>query len=168
MFSIQFDPTSKLPAELTSEVPDASSKFMKGYIDFGIESKVQRREEWFIPPLHLWSVQDYQKHWIEALERMVHGHDQSALIVSLGSLMPDDYIGWWPMWRFGEIVKFHEQMLILSELKQPFELDNSYVHVGEYISPEVDEDGHRVSEWEVPVSDMAAFLKAQAKIETGQ
>ena len=162
MFSIQFDPTSELPDDLTSEVPEAYRKFVKGYIDFGVETKTQRREEWFISPLHLWSVQDYEKHWREALEQMVRGQDRSALIVSLGSLMPDDYVNWWPMWRFGKTIKLQEHLLFLSELSQPFDHTNPYVHVREYDN-EADEDGRRASEWEVSVSDMAAFLEAQAK-----
>ena len=166
MFSIQFDLISPLPDDLVMRYPDAQKKFVKGYIDFGTtREEMQRREEWFISPLHMWSVQDYEKHWIEALERMVCGQDQSALIVSLGTLMPDDYIGWWPMWRFGETVKFHEQMLFSSQLSEPFDIADSYVHVSEY--HEVNEDGHRLSEWEVSVSDIAAFLDAQAKIGTG-
>ena len=161
MFSIQFDPTSELPNELISEVPEAHSKFVKGYIDFGVETKTHRREEWFISPLRLWSVQDYEKHWREALERMVHGQDRSALIVSLGSLTPDNYVGGWPMWRFGETVKFHEQMLFLSQLEQPFDLASPYIHVGDYYNEPGEDRPLRFSEWEVSVSDMAAFLSAQ-------
>ncbi len=153
MFSIQFDPTSKLPAELTSEIPDASSKFVKGFIDFGTN-----RKEWFISPLHLWSVQDYEKHWREALKRMVRGQDRSALIVSLGTIDPDDYVNWWPMWRLGETVRFQEHLLFLSELEQPFELSSPYIHVGEYYNEAGEDRPLRFSEWEVPVSDMAAFL----------
>lgn len=154
MFSIQFDLTSELPDYLTSEIPEAESKFAKGYINFGV-----KRNEWFISTFYLWSVQDYEIHWREAVKRIVDGEDSSALIISVAELTPDDYVHWWPMWRFGETIKFHEQLLFLSELSEPFDPANPYVHVGEYYN-EVDEDGHRVSEWEVSVSDMAAFLDA--------
>ncbi len=65
------------------------------------------------------------------------------------------------MWRFGETVKFQEQLLILPNLSGPFDPANPYVHVGDYYNEPGEDRPLRFSEWEVSVSDMAAFLSAQ-------
>ena len=151
MFSIQFDPTSLSPGN--------PGEYARGFIDF----RPVDRQQYFTSSLYQWNLQEYQKHWLEAIRRIVDGQESSVLITDLPKLTRRNLIDTWPMWRFGETVKFQEHLLILRNLSGPFDPANPYVHVGDY-NGETDEDGHRSSEWEVSVSDIAAFLEAQAKV----
>lgn len=67
-----------------------------------------------------------------------------------------NFIMWWPVYRLGDEVRFHSQLLLMSDLPGPFELTDLYRHVLPY--QQTNEDGDRISEWTVPIGELATYL----------
>ena len=142
MFNIAFVPDMK---------NDLGYEF--GYIMLGSS------KEGFRSGLSYWSIAQYEKHWHEAVTRLVMGAESSALITDLPlSSSANDVINWWPMWREDEIVYIHEQLLFQPAMKGGFDPSDPYRHVD---PREVETDeGQRISEWTVPLQDFVDYLGA--------
>ncbi|MGI4789138.1 MAG: hypothetical protein ACRYFS_09855 [Janthinobacterium lividum] len=139
MFSIVFQ----------SQINGAEKKAI-GTITFGSS------RETFVSSFHQWSAEDYQAQWLEAIKRIVDGEEHSALITNLPLLTSESLINWWTMWRFGDQVKFQDQLFFISDLSVPFDLDDPYSHVGAYTA--VNDESQHVSEWDESVANLAVFL----------
>lgn len=112
--------------------------------------------ESFECPIHLWRREDYEEHWVQAVERLVNGAESTALITELYDPASASFIKWWPAYRFGARVTFHNQLLLMADLPTPFELRDIYRHIPPY--QQVNEDGDRISEWSVPIEQLESFL----------
>lgn len=64
-------------------------------------------------------------------------------------------LNWWPMWREGDTVFFHEQLLLERPAGWQWSNPRAHVHARERRS----EDGDLLSEWTLPVDVVAAFLR---------
>jgi len=113
------------------------------------------REE-FQAPLYDWAPGDYAVHWLESAERLVAGAPVAVFLTHM--IRPDAayHLGW-PAWREGDRVYVQERLFLLERLNGPFDPQNPEVHAGprQELSPE----GERISQWEVGVRDVAAFLE---------
>jgi len=138
MFSISF----------LSEIK-AGAKSSKGSIIIGSST------EYFLSSFDYWTPNNYRKQWLKAVALIQTEESRSALITDVPFLSPPSFINWWPMWRFGQLVKIQEQLLILEDLTAPFDINNPYIHLGEYES--INEEGQPISEWTVSVSDLIQF-----------
>lgn len=114
-------------------------------------------EERFSASLEYWNKNDYQKHWKTALNRIVNGTEVSCLITSMADPRKADFIFWWPMYRTGEKVHFQNQILFFEQLSAPFNENDPFASIKERET--VTEEGHQISEWSVPISDLRDFLK---------
>lgn len=112
--------------------------------------------ETFEMPMLYWRSGDYEKQWTEALRRLIEGENTSSLVTSILDPTYSNFIFWWPLYRFGEQVKIHNQILFFNKLDGPFEIKNLYRHIPPYLNKT--EDGEEVSEWVTSVSALETFL----------
>jgi hypothetical protein len=132
---------------------DNSSEVARGRLVLGMF------EESFEASLRTWSRGDYSRHWREAIAKIVGGSDRSALVTDMYEPATANFIRWWPMYRLGDVVRFHNQLLFLAQLAEPFTIDNMFGSVPEYSATS---DGHLISEWSVDISAVEQFLAAGA------
>jgi hypothetical protein len=92
--------------------------------------------EGFEADLGTWSIADYERHSYRGPEAAYHFM--------------------WPVWRVGTDAVFQERLLFAEQLTEPFVPSKVYDFVGDRVI--VDEDGRRVSEWTVPLGQLANFL----------
>jgi CdiI N-terminal domain len=113
------------------------------------------REE-FQAPLYEWAPGDYVAQWLESAERLVAG---APVVVFVTHMMrPDaEYHLGWPAWREGDRIFVQERLFLPEQLGGPFDLVHPETHAGprQERSPE----GERISQWQVRVEDLAAFVE---------
>lgn len=103
-----------------------------------------------------WQPEDYERHWRDAVQRIVSSGRDSCLITSLHDPAESTMLVWWPMYRRGDTVYVQNAMLFFDQLSRPFDPSEPYASVPERVV--VSEDGEAISEWQVCVSDLEGFL----------
>ncbi len=121
-----------------------------GYLQLGDS------EEGFQSSLFQWSKLDYENQWRYAVQAILDGADRAALIVEYVSPEFASNLEWWPMYRVGDIVYFHNQILFYDRLKTTFSMESAFSFVDDRITHT--EDGIPISEWCVSVADLEAFI----------
>jgi hypothetical protein len=111
--------------------------------------------ERFRSSIGYWKHDEYRHQWMSELQRIVDGEDKGNLIVDLPHPKANS-IGIWAMWRFDEEVVFHEQLIVPTISKTPFDPNRRW-EIGEYGSKS--DDGMAVSEWRILTSDIKVFLE---------
>ncbi len=106
--------------------------------------------------LFQWSKLDYEAHWRKAIETLLEG-PKSALIVEYVSPEFATHLVWWPMYRIENVVYIQNHLLFYDHLPQPFSLDNMLSIIKDRVT--VNEDGNRISEWSVKLSDVQDFAR---------
>ena len=125
------------------------------------------REERFVVHMETWPKGDYVFQWKLALKRVLSGKP-SALITDMYTPATSNHLVWWPMWKVGSQVLFHNQLLFFEKYPMPYfrrhrgkvtpiTIDWLYKLVGERESQS--RDGTPLSEWTVPVHEIEEFLK---------
>ncbi len=114
-------------------------------------------QERFIAPLDYWDASDYRQHWKEALTRITMTAFNSCLITSMYDPSLANFIYWWPMYRRDETVYLQNHILFLTDLFAPFDPQNPFRFVPE--REVISENGEKISEWSVPITDLESFLK---------
>lgn len=102
-----------------------------------------------------WSAEDYQKQWLEQLLGISTNRNKGALIVSIHD--PTEGYGWlWTMWKKNDEVRFQNRLLDVLRAVEDFDPNRVCEYIGDYDShtPE----GHRISEWVVPLHAIKNFL----------
>ena len=130
---------------------DPKQKFSLGTIVLGTAT------DGFHASFDYWQPSDYEKQWREAVKLIVNGAEKAALITEMPPPSKANFVRWWPMWRFQDAVRIHEQILFMDQLNTPFTLEDPYAHVDNY--HEFNEEGERLSEWTVPLQDFVEFLQ---------
>jgi hypothetical protein len=111
-------------------------------------------EEEFLASLDPWSRPQYERHWIEAAQRIVSGRfDRTAFVSSAFQFI-------WTMWLADDQVLVQEKLLMTDTLIAPFDPSDPYRQVGPHES-ESDEGTH-YSEWKITVEDLRAFIERHA------
>jgi hypothetical protein len=111
--------------------------------------------EGFESDLGTWSMGAYEAQWREAIARLLSGASSAVLLTSYRG-PGAGYHFMWPMWREGSVVHFQERILFVEEIPDGFDPAQVYDYVGERIT--VDDEGRRVSEWSLPLGQLATFL----------
>lgn len=141
MFRIEFI------AELQSEEEELSRRGRITLDEFS---------EQFITPLIFWSADEYRRQWREAAERVVHGAGHSCFVTAMYKSPAEGVIFFWSAYREGEAVFFQQRLLCAEHVKGSFDPSNPYAQVGERET--MSGEGNVVSEWQVPVKEVAKFL----------
>jgi hypothetical protein len=140
--------------EFLSDEPEVQEEGwlgLRGLITLGTES------EEFIASLSLWSRERYQRHWLEAADRLATGKERSAFFTSAFQF-------WWTMWQEDGDVRVHEELLLPAQLGSlpasservpvPYHLIGSYRRTTA--------EGEAISEWRLKVQDFEEFLVRRA------
>lgn len=114
-------------------------------------------EEHFEASLSYWSIENYQKQWRQALERIKSGETKSSLITSMYDPQTANFITWWPLYRDDQQVRVQNQLLFMDQINGLYNLANPYVHVPDRAA--IDEDGNPISEWRTTIAEIEEFLK---------
>jgi hypothetical protein len=117
-------------------------------------------QESFLSSSVFWKSQDYEAHWKEQIKIIVSGGTVSCLITSMIDPGSANFIFWWTLYRSDRIVYFQNQILFLSSIAGPFDVEHPERHVRERSVRT--EDGEEISEWKTSVEALQAFLQRSA------
>jgi hypothetical protein len=112
-------------------------------------------EERFIVPLNFWNASDYEKHWKNAIKRILI-NKSSCLITAMYNPKYANFINWWPLYREHGKVYIQNHILFFKELKQPFDPKNPFTFIPEH--ERTTEDGEKISEWVTSINDLTDYL----------
>jgi hypothetical protein len=118
-------------------------------------------QETFHAPLGEWRREDYEAGWRRQLVELLGGADVALLLTVAITPTLANWVRGYALYRFGTQVRVQEQIIFLQEsgrddLGRYFDLQHPDQSVRPYES--MTEDGLRISEWTVPVEEIAAFL----------
>lgn len=106
--------------------------------------------------LGYWSVDEYVASWKRALDFLEDSEDAVAcLVASMVDPREGNFVNCWPLYRRGEAVLVQNAIIFLRELSTTFDPDRPWLSVEPHSS--VDEDGNRISEWSVDLSEVLSF-----------
>jgi hypothetical protein len=114
-----------------------------------------RFTEEFQAPLIDWAPGDYAAQWLEAADRLAKGAPVAVFVTHMAHAQADYHLGW-PAWREGDRVLVQERLFLREQLSGAFDPENPEVHAGE--RHELSAQGVRISQWELTVRDVIAFL----------
>jgi hypothetical protein len=107
-------------------------------------------QERFIAPLGFWSRADYERQWLEAARRLLGPADRTGFFTSA-------YQFWWTMWREGERVWVHEELITAERYAGPYDGPMPYHLIGDRVT--VPEGERPVSEWVIGLDDIQAYVE---------
>lgn len=113
-------------------------------------------QERFVAPLDYWTASDYERHWVHAISRLLDTSDRSCLVTSMHDPETANFIEWWPLYRIANTVFIQHHLLFLDALVIPLNPNDLFPLVPQRRT--VNEDGDPISEWQVPIEDLAGFL----------
>lgn len=113
-------------------------------------------EEAFESGIGYWTMDDYRTQWIDGIRRVVIEGANSCLVTSITDPISANFIFWWPLYVDGTQVRFQNHVLFLSECETPFDENVPYLSLPSRVS--TSDDGRSISEWTLPVSDLARWL----------
>jgi CdiI N-terminal domain len=122
-----------------------------GHIVIGDET------EDFVSLIGFWSPADYRAHWRQAIDRLVNQKSDSCLITSIHDPREVTVISWWLLYPVDGDVALQQALLLLAESKDPFSTADPFASIPRRRI--INEDGKRISEWRLPMSDFAEFLR---------
>ena len=76
-------------------------------------------QEEFAASLFLWSKENYQSQWRDAIGSLLQGRDRAALIVEYVGPEASGKLEWWPMYAVGETVFLQNHLLFYDQLTRP-------------------------------------------------
>ncbi len=115
-------------------------------------------KETFHIPLSYWQVKDYKRQWAEGLKRIINQKEHTLLIQSMRDPKATTFILWWVLYyETDEDIYVQQELIRLSELKAPLDLNNPYIHIDTRIT--VTDEGHPVSEWKTNLNELKEFLE---------
>jgi hypothetical protein len=104
----------------------------------------------FLAPLGPWRRSDYERQWIEAARRLLSPAARAGFFTVAFQF-------WWVLWREGEVVVAHEELLLPDRLAGLTDWQTApYQLIGERRA--ISKDGEPISEWRVSVADIEDFL----------
>jgi len=112
----------------------------------------------FLASLYQWSKEDYERQWRFAIRSFLEGEKKSALITEFLPPEVASHLVWWPMYLVGETVFVQNHLLVYDQLSLPFSLESVFSCVPERRT--VSEEGQKISEWAVSLSDIRTFARS--------
>jgi hypothetical protein len=128
--------------------------------------KIGSFQEKFSASLMHWKPAQYEQHWSQAISRIISSSETSALITSMTNPTLENHIFWWPMYRVDNTIFVQNQILFFDQLASPFNENDPFVHVSQRTV--LNEDGERISEWSVPLSELKMFWENNLRLYYSQ
>jgi hypothetical protein len=113
-------------------------------------------EEHFFSSMEYWREPDYERQWMEGLERILTGATRSCLITSIGHPEASTGLWWWILYRSGNRIHVQNAMCFFAQLREAFDPSNPYAAVPSRTV--VTEDGDPISEWIITIGEVAQFV----------
>jgi hypothetical protein len=129
---------------------------LRGLIRLGEE------EESFFAPISFWGRQEYLNSWYSSLCLGLERRQHSVLVTSMLDPESANFLMVWVMYFVGESVHIQNSVVFLDDVVPGFNVDDVNTYVG--VREVVNEDGDRISEWVVPLSEVLGF-KEKLKME---
>jgi hypothetical protein len=114
--------------------------------------------ETMVADLTTWSPHDYECHWMDQLNSLIHRSDRAALITSMHDPLRAFRVETWPMWRAGDDLFMQSRLLFMLEPAESFDPAKVHDYVGER-QPYINEGDP--SEWRIPLRAIEDFLRAR-------
>lgn len=146
-FSIAFE---KKP--LCYPYDDRTTPAASGVLTLGIA------REAFLASLYQWKIEDYEEQWKQAITILLSKKSNAALITTYGSPDVATHLEWWPMYLVDNNVYFQNHLLFYAQLPRRFSLESAFSFLRDRNT--VNEEGRRISEWEVPLAELEAFARS--------
>jgi hypothetical protein len=127
----------------------------EGLFNWGRLTLGRFREE-FQAPLYEWAPGDYAAHWLEAAHRLLRGSPVTVFLTHMARPDAAYHVGW-PAWREGQRVYVQERLFVREQLAGAFDPEFPELHAGP--RQEVSPEGERISQWEVALHEVAAFVE---------
>lgn len=107
--------------------------------------------------LDTWSTSDYERQWVDALSRLVSESTARVIVMTWGA-MPDRKTvrRGWRMHRHGSLVRIQERIYVPQD--HSFDVDANGAVVDNEDMEVRNDDGDRISEWNIPVKAIRAFM----------
>jgi hypothetical protein len=108
-------------------------------------------EEYLDVFLGWWTINDYERQWTEALERLAK-HDKSCFIVAIDDPGRRKFLEWWPLYKIGKKIHVQNHILVDDLYEErignnPFTRETCYDFIPPYRSHT--QEGNKISEWVV-------------------
>jgi hypothetical protein len=117
------------------------------------------REE-FQAPLYEWAPGDYTAHWLEMAQRLTKGAPVAVFLTYM--VRPDaPYHLGWPAWREGDRIYIQERLFVREQLNGAFDPEYPEVHAGP--RQEISVEGEPISQWQVSLRDIDAFVERRGR-----
>ena len=114
--------------------------------------------EKFHASLSYWTHQDYVRQWLSALNKITtFENNKGAIISSMYNPISANFICCWVMYRLGGLVYLQNHILFLDDLSTPFDERNIEKSIPD--REQVTEEGERISEWRIPLSDIQRSIE---------
>ncbi len=114
-------------------------------------------EEEFVSSLYEWTKEDYVAQWTSSLRRFVAGADRAVLITFYVNSKDSSNLEWRALYRGeGGIVHVQNHLPWYENFGREFSVSEAESFLHDRIT--VNEDGNRVSEWNVLLADVELFL----------
>lgn len=115
-------------------------------------------EENFVSTLYEWNKEDYEAHWVRSLRHLLAGADRAVLITWYINSKLSFNLQWWALYRDDAgVVHIQNHLPSYSNFDQEFLVDDASRFLHDRIT--VSEEGKCVSEWDVPLADIEAFVQ---------
>ena len=114
-------------------------------------------DEGFASTLYEWSKSDYEAQWLRSLEQLIVGSTKVVLITQYVNPSESSNLEWWALYR-GEddMVYVQNHLRFYDQLGSDFSVADASKFLAERIT--VNADGNRISEWEVPFTEIKLFV----------
>ena len=110
----------------------------------------------FQAPLFDWAPGDYSAQWLEAAQRLAQGAPVAVFLTHMAHPEAPYHLGW-TAWRDGDRVYIQERLFMRDQLAGDFDPEYPEVHAG--VRREVSDEGMPISQWEISMRDVIAFLE---------
>jgi hypothetical protein len=99
----------------------------------------------------------HEAQWLQSLERFINGDKKTVLITQYLNPTQPSNLEWWALYRGDDdVVYVQNQLRFCDQLAEGFTVAEANKFLGERIT--VNEEGNRISEWEVPFSEIRLFV----------
>jgi hypothetical protein len=126
-------------------VPYAIGHIVAGELDQG-----------FTSTLYEWGKTDYEAQWSRSLERLVAGDMKVTLITQYVNPAKSSNLEWWALYRGEHGLVYVQNHLRFNDQLGDFSVADANRFLQERIT--ANEDGNRISEWDVPFTDIKVFF----------
>ncbi len=146
-FSIQFTGEPDEYLDDDPSVPSAIGRITAGTLD-----------ENFASSLYEWNKATYESQWLDSLKRFANGANKAVLITWYVNPKKSPNLQWWALYRGeGGVVHIQNHLPWYENFGREFSVAEASIFLNDRVT--MSDDGHAISEWHVPISDIDVFLE---------